>query len=126
MGRALTSDIRACPTCRTPLPPQANFCLNCGAATPTEPGVPERTAPTGTVEISRLTRALATSYKIERVLGEGGMSTVYLAEDAKHRRRVAVKVMRQELAETLGTERAAARALRRGLGVGRPQRRGRP
>ena len=84
---------------------QAHFCLNCGAATPTEPGVPERVAPTGAMEVSRLTRALATSYRIERVLGEGGMATVYLAEDPKHRRRVAVKVMRPELAETLGTER---------------------
>ena len=101
----MTSDIRACATCSTALPAQANFCLNCGAATPTEPGVPERTAPTGAVEISRLSRALAASYRIERVLGEGGMATVYLAEDAKHRRRVAVKVMRPELAETLGTER---------------------
>ena len=90
----MTSDSRACPTCRTPLPMQAHFCLNCGAATPTEPGVPERIAPTGAVEVSRLTRALAMNYRIERVLGEGGMATVYLAEDAKHRRRVAVKVMR--------------------------------
>ncbi len=101
----MTTVSRACPTCRTPLPHEANFCLNCGAATPTEPGVPERTAPTGAVEISRLTRALTASYRIERVLGEGGMATVYLAEDVKHRRRVAVKVMRAELAETLGTER---------------------
>jgi TolB-like protein/Flp pilus assembly protein TadD/tRNA A-37 threonylcarbamoyl transferase component Bud32 len=57
------------------------------------------------VEVSRLTRALSATYRIERVLGEGGMATVYLAEDPKHRRRVAVKVMRPELAETLGTER---------------------
>ena len=84
---------------------QAHFCLHCGAPTPTEPGVPQRTEPTGAVEVSRLTRALAASYRIERVLGEGGMATVYLAEDPKHRRRVAVKVMRPELAETLGTER---------------------
>ncbi len=84
---------------------QAHFCLNCGAATPTEPGVPERVAPTGAVEVSRLTRALSAHYRVERVLGEGGMATVYLAEDPKHRRKVAVKVMRPELAETLGTER---------------------
>ncbi len=87
------------------MPVEAHFCLNCGTATPTEPGVPARTAPTGAVEVSRLTRALADRYRIERVLGEGGMATVYLAEDPKHRRRVAVKVMRPELAETLGTER---------------------
>ncbi|MES2123829.1 MAG: protein kinase [Gemmatimonadota bacterium] len=67
--------------------------------------MPERLEPTGAVEVSRLTRALAPLYRVERVLGEGGMATVYLAEDPKHRRRVAVKVMRPELAETLGTER---------------------
>jgi serine/threonine-protein kinase len=44
-------------------------------------------------------------YTIERVLGEGGMATVYLATDMKHRRPVAVKVMRPELAATLGAER---------------------
>ncbi len=101
----MTDDLRACPTCRTPLPIQAHFCLNCGAPTPTEPGVPPRAAPTGAVEVSRLTQALASVYRVERVLGEGGMATVYVAEDPKHRRRVAVKVMRPELAETLGTER---------------------
>jgi serine/threonine-protein kinase len=42
---------------------------------------------------------------VDRVLGEGGMATVYLATDAKHRRQVAVKVMRPDLAATLGAER---------------------
>jgi serine/threonine-protein kinase len=42
---------------------------------------------------------------VERVLGEGGMATVYLAEDLKHRRKVALKVMRPELAATLGADR---------------------
>jgi eukaryotic-like serine/threonine-protein kinase len=53
----------------------------------------------------RLTGALADRYRIERELGAGGMATVYLAEDLKHHRRVAVKVLRPELAATLGTER---------------------
>ncbi len=47
---------------------------------------------------SRLSTALADRYKIERHLGEGGMATVYLAEDVKHKRKVAVKVLRPELA----------------------------
>jgi serine/threonine-protein kinase len=74
-------------------------------ATPTDPGVPQRTAVTGMVEISQVKKALAGRYQIERVLGEGGMATVYLAHDQKHNRKVAVKVMRPELAATLGSDR---------------------
>ena len=55
--------------------------------------------------LARLTTALAARYQIERELGAGGMATVYLAEDLKHDRRVAVKVLRPELAATLGAER---------------------
>jgi serine/threonine protein kinase len=54
---------------------------------------------------SRLTAALADRYRIERELGAGGMATVYLAEDLRHRRNVAVKVLRPELAATLGGDR---------------------
>ena len=97
---------RACPACHTPLPEAAHFCLHCGTATPTEPGVPPRTAATDVGEIARVRKALAgRGYAVERVLGEGGMATVYLATDMKHRRQVAVKVMRPELATTLGAER---------------------
>ena len=46
----------------------------------------------------RLSTAHADRYKIERHLGEGGMATVYLAEDLKHKRKVAVEVLRPELA----------------------------
>jgi TolB-like protein/tRNA A-37 threonylcarbamoyl transferase component Bud32 len=96
---------RSCPSCATPLPEEALFCLHCGAATPTEPGVPQRTATTGLVEVARVRKALASRYRVERVLGEGGMATVYLAVDLKHNRKVALKVMRPELAATLGSER---------------------
>ena len=44
--------------------------------------------------INRLNAALEGRYAIERELGEGGMATVYLAEDLKHERRVALKVQR--------------------------------
>ncbi len=54
---------------------------------------------------SRLSTALAGRYKIESRLGEGGMATVYLAEDLKHKRKVAIKVLRAELAAVLGAER---------------------
>ncbi len=56
-------------------------------------------------DFDRLAGALADRYKIERHLGEGGMATVYLAEDLKHERKVAVKVLRPELAAVLGAER---------------------
>ncbi len=58
-----------------------------------------------TDQLSRLTAALAGKYRIERELGAGGMATVYLAEDLKHHRMVAVKVLRPDLAATLGPER---------------------
>ena len=52
-----------------------------------------------------LSTALADRYRIERQLGMGGMATVYLAEDLKHHRKVAVKVLKPELAAVLGAER---------------------
>ncbi len=55
--------------------------------------------------ITRLNAALKGRYAIKREIGEGGMATVYLADDVKHRREVAVKVLRPELAATLGPER---------------------
>jgi serine/threonine-protein kinase len=54
---------------------------------------------------ARLSTALTDRYQIERHLGEGGMATVYLAEDVKHDRKVALKVLKPELAAVLGTER---------------------
>jgi len=53
----------------------------------------------------QLTTALAGRYLIERTLGAGGMATVYLARDLKHERKVAIKVLKPELAAVLGAER---------------------
>jgi len=57
-----------------------------------------------------LTSALADRYTVERELGSGGMATVYLAQDLKHDRRVAIKVLRPELAASLGKGGSSARS----------------
>lgn len=54
---------------------------------------------------NRVASALADRYRILGEIGRGGMATVFLAEDAKHQRRVAIKVLDQELSQTLGPER---------------------
>ena len=55
--------------------------------------------------ITHLATAMADRYRIERELGQGGMATVYLAQDLKHDRKVALKVLKPELAAVLGAER---------------------
>ena len=55
--------------------------------------------------VARINSALSERYQIERELGEGGMATVYLAADLRHGRRVAIKVLRPELAARIGAER---------------------
>ncbi|MEE8362053.1 MAG: hypothetical protein V3R71_07840, partial [Gemmatimonadales bacterium] len=56
-------------------------------------------------DLDRLTTALSDRYTIERELGAGGMATVYLAHDIKHDRNVALKVLRPDLAASLGADR---------------------
>ncbi len=56
-------------------------------------------------QLERLSAALSDRYRIERELGQGGMATVYLAEDLKHKRHVALKVLKPELAAVLGADR---------------------
>ena len=56
----------------------------------------------------RLAAALSDRYRIERELGQGGMATVFLAEDLKHDRKVAIKVLHEDLGATLGPERFLA------------------
>ena len=55
--------------------------------------------------MSQLAAALADRYRIERELGRGGMATVYLVQDLKHDRPVALKVLHPEIAASLGTDR---------------------
>ncbi|NNF14587.1 MAG: serine/threonine-protein kinase [Gemmatimonadetes bacterium] len=58
--------------------------------------------------IARLNAALEGRYRIEAELGEGGMATVYLADDLRHERKVAVKVLKPELSAVVGAERFLA------------------
>jgi tRNA A-37 threonylcarbamoyl transferase component Bud32 len=58
-----------------------------------------------TDQLGRLTASLAGRYAVEREVGRGGMATVYLARDLKHRRHVAVKVLHPDLAAAIGQER---------------------
>src|SRR5512141_714805 len=58
--------------------------------------------------LTRLRAALADRYRLDREIGAGGMATVYLAEDLRHDRKVALKVLRPELAAVIGAERFLA------------------
>src|SRR6266700_7563651 len=55
--------------------------------------------------LTRLQSALADRYRLDREIGAGGMATVYLAQDLRHDRNVAIKVLRPELAAVIGAER---------------------
>jgi serine/threonine-protein kinase len=69
--------------------------------------------------LSQLTEALQDRYTIERELGRGGMATVYLADDLRHQRKVAIKVLRPELGAILGPERFT-REIRNAAGLTHP------
>ena len=55
--------------------------------------------------LEELAAALVDRYRVEREIGHGGMAVVFLAEDLKHHRRVAIKVLQPELSAALGPER---------------------
>src|SRR5262245_4952295 len=61
-----------------------------------------------TTPSSRISGALSARYRLEQEIGAGGMATVYLAQDIRHARRVALKVLRPELAAVIGAERFLA------------------
>jgi len=58
-----------------------------------------------TDRIAKINASLAGEYVLERELGVGGMATVYLAEDVRHRRKVAMKVLRDDLSASVGAAR---------------------
>ena len=107
--------LTSCARCGSQIPADAAFCFRCGFSLSGEgPVAPQATLPgeetaaadpvaRGTFE--KLTRALTLHYRVIRELGRGGMATVYLAEDIKHGREVAIKVLHPDLAASIGAER---------------------
>jgi serine/threonine protein kinase len=90
----------ACPTCKTPLPGSALYCPNCGGRT----GAGDSRAlaePVLDVQ-ARLARALGTKYEVRRLLGEGGFAQVYEVFDRDLQRRLAVKVLKPDIAWSTG------------------------
>ncbi len=89
-----------CPTCRTPLPGSALFCPACGSRT----GVGDsRAAEEPRLDIqARLTRAIGPKYDVRRLLGEGGFAQVFEVFDTDLQRRLAVKVLKPDLAWSAG------------------------
>src|SRR3954468_1312327 len=71
------------------------------------PAIPHTPGPMPEL-LGRLQSALSDRYRLDREVGAGGMATVYLAEDVRHDRRVARKVLRPELAAVIGAERFLA------------------
>ena len=79
------------------------------ATATSRPGLPSPILGPVNSATERLRTALADRYHIERELGAGGMATVYLAHDVRHDRKVAIKVLKPELAAVLGAERVRSR-----------------
>jgi serine/threonine-protein kinase len=102
----MTSFTRACTRCEASLTPEARYCSACGSATPVE-GTEEWAEPAANepAELDRVRDGLAGRYAVDQQIGSGGAATVYLADDLKHRRQVAVKVLRPGVAATVGSSR---------------------
>ena len=101
----MSASTHYCPDCQTALPDDAEFCYRCGTATPPDVTVAEQEQSAETLALEEVQAALGERYTVEKTLGEGGMAMVYLAEDRKHHRKVAVKVLRPELSATIAAER---------------------
>ncbi len=102
------SEPKVCGSCAATASPTATFCSECGAAL--RSARPAASAPDREAQVleDELRAAVVDRYRIRRRIGAGGMAFVYEADDLRHGRRVAIKVLRPELAAMAG----AARFLR--------------
>jgi predicted Ser/Thr protein kinase len=92
----MTERTVACLRCHTPLPENSRFCSACG--TDQSGGGPSSTTTTAALQL-QLQRVVEGRYRIERMLGKGGMATVYLAHDLTLEREVAIKVLPPDIAQ---------------------------
>ena len=103
-----SADARTCSHCRTSLPGVARFCYICGEAV-TDSGEMQRSEPVSDAAVGalqeRLAHVLDGRYLVGELLGSGGMGVVFLADDLALERRVAIKVLRPEIAEPDDVER---------------------
>ena len=93
----MTNGAIACFRCHTPIPENSRFCLSCGA------DVSGGDGPTSTSSVDvvreRLQRIVEGKYRIEKLLGKGGMGAVFLAHDVTLEREVAIKVLPPDVAQ---------------------------
>lgn len=88
-----------CPTCKTPIPGGALYCPSCGSRT----GIGDSRAEVKPFDVQEsLARALGPKYDVRRLLGEGGFAQVYEVFDTDLQRRLAVKVLKPDIAWSSG------------------------
>ena len=93
----MTNGTVECTHCHTPIPGGSRYCSACGADQ-TGAGGPPSTSSTTTVE-RRLQQVVASKYRIDRLLGKGGMGAVFLAHDLTLEREVAIKVLPPDVSQ---------------------------